>query len=91
MAKAFYTTVLTPSGKFFEGEVTYANLPAYDGQLGVMHQRAPLLVQLGQGDLRLDVRNVGAQHFSISGGFAQMSGDKLTVLTEQAEAVTGRA
>lgn len=84
MAKAFQCTLVTPEEQAFEGQVQYASIPAHDGQIGLMHQRAPLLVKLGFGALRLDLANGQNQWFFIGGGFAQMKDDKLSIVADEA-------
>ena len=36
MAKTFRCSIVTPVASIFEGELTYASIPAWDGQLGMM-------------------------------------------------------
>jgi len=67
-------------------QVTYASVPAHDGLLGVVSQRAPLVVKLGEGVLRLDFEQGGSRWFYIGGGFAQMKDDQLSLLADQAVA-----
>ena len=52
-----------------------------DGQVGILTGRAPLLIQLGVGPLRVDLAGGGRKIFLVDGGVAQMRDDKLTVLT----------
>jgi F-type H+-transporting ATPase subunit epsilon len=84
MAGAFRIAVVTPEREVLATDASFVALPAYDGEMGVMPRRAPLLVQLGSGILR--VRQAGGTERSlfVSGGFAQMVEDRLTVLTEEA-------
>ena len=87
MAQPFHCTVVTPEAEVYDGEVTYANLPAHDGQIGVMHQRAAMVVALGKGRLDLELANGSHQKYDLEGGFAQMVNNKLTPLTEKAAEV----
>jgi F-type H+-transporting ATPase subunit epsilon len=87
--KAFECNVVTPEQSVFEGQVTYANLPAHDGQWGILHDHAPLLVQLGRGILELETEGGPTRRFSMSGGFAQMNDNRLTLLTENAAPADG--
>ena len=82
MPGTFTTTVVTPERQVAEAQCTYANLPAHDGQLGVQHNRAPLLVELGEGTLRLDLAAGGTETYRLRGGFAQVVDNKLTVLAD---------
>ncbi|MCX5661239.1 MAG: F0F1 ATP synthase subunit epsilon [Planctomycetota bacterium] len=84
MAETFRCTIVTPERQVFDEPVVYASIPAWDGQIGLMAQRAPLLAKLGDGILRLDFPQGGSRLFFVGGGFAQMKGDKLTVLTPEA-------
>ncbi len=84
MAKAFHCSLVTPERSVLEAEATYADLPAHDGQLGVAPGRAAMLVQLGIGKLRLDLAGGGRKVFVLDGGYAQMHGERLTLLCEKA-------
>ena len=84
MAKTFHCSLVTPEASILEAEAVYAELPVHDGQLGVMIDRAPLLVKLGVGKLRLDLADQAQQWYFVDGGFAQMRGNHLTLLTERA-------
>ena len=59
-------------------------LPAYDGLVGILTDRAPLLVKLGTGPLRVDRAGGDRSYFFIDGGVAQMKDNKLTIITDQA-------
>ena len=81
---AFQCTVVTPEQQVLDETVTQAILPAHDGQIGILSGRAPILVKLGTGTLRIDVQGGPSRSFFVDGGIAQMKGDKLTVLTDDA-------
>lgn len=84
MPDTFQCTVVTPEQQVFDEPVQYASLPGWDGQVGVMHNRAPLLVKLGDGPLRLDDPAGKSRWFFVGGGFAQMKDNRLTLLTSKA-------
>lgn len=79
-------SLITPEQAVFEKEASYINLPAHDGQMGFMANRAPLLVKLGEGLLTV-TGSEGQTKMRISGGFAQMKGNTLAILTDKAEDV----
>jgi F-type H+-transporting ATPase subunit epsilon len=54
-----------------------------DGELGVLHSRAPLIGRLGFGELRLQTGN-STQRYYVDGGFAQVRENVVTVLTSKA-------
>ena len=84
MPDTFQCTLVTPQEQLLDGAVTYASLPAWDGQIGIAPSRAPLMVKLGQGALRLDFVEGGSRWFFLGGGFAQMKDDRLSLLTDEA-------
>ena len=85
MAKSntFQCSVVTPEKTVLDCEVTSVVFPAHDGELGVLLNRAPLVCKLGIGRLRADSPDEKHTMF-IDGGFAQIVGNRLTILTEQA-------
>lgn len=84
MAKPFHCSLVTPEQAVLETEVTYADLPAHDGQLGIMANHAPLLAQLGKGTLTLTLPDHSKRAYHLEGGFAQMNANRLTLLSEKA-------
>lgn len=81
VSSSFRCAVMTPNGATFDGEVTYASFPAWDGQYGVMAGMSPLLDRLGVGPLRLDTTE-GSRWFAVEDGFAHVRDNKLTILSE---------
>lgn len=84
MADTFHCTLVTPERQVFEQEAVYASIPAWDGQLGVAHQRAPLLAKLGDGALRVDDATGTSHWYFIAGGFAQMRENRLSLVANDA-------
>ncbi len=84
MAGTFRLSVVTPEREVLAVEVKSVSLPAFDGEMGILPGRAPLLVQLGSGELRLEAADGARRALFVSGGFAQMIEDRLSVLTEEA-------
>ena len=84
MAGTFQCTLVTPEQQLLDDPVLYASIPAHDGQIGLAPGRAPLLVQLGDGALRLDFEEGGARWFFIGGGFAQMKDNRLSIVADEA-------
>ena len=81
---AFHATVVTPEQQVFDAQIRQAIVPAHDGLVGILTGRAPLLVRIGVGPLRLDLANGSSQYFLIDGGVAQMKDDNLTIVTGDA-------
>ena len=79
----FQCSVITPEASVLETDATFAALPAHDGEIGVLRDRAPLLCKLGLGELRLDTAD-GKRAYFIDGGFAQVVRNNVIVLTSEA-------
>lgn len=84
MAATFQLSVITPEKAVLDGEATFVAIPAWDGEIGILAHRAPLLAKLGVGWLRADTPH-GKHAFLIDGGFAQVVDNKVSVLTERAQ------
>lgn len=81
---AFRVTVITPERKLFEGDATFAVVPAFDGEVGILHGHAPLMTLLGEGALRIET-GAGARRFRVSSGFVQVVENEVSILSERAE------
>jgi F-type H+-transporting ATPase subunit epsilon len=85
MASTFEGTLVTPQSHMLDaGELIYAYVPAHDGMIGIAPMRASLLLELGQGPMRLDYQEGGSRWFYVEGGFAQMKDNALTLLADHA-------
>jgi F-type H+-transporting ATPase subunit epsilon len=81
--KQLKCVVVTPERAVLEEPAEFVALPMYDGELGVLPGRAPLIGRLGLGELRLLQRGA-VRRFFVDGGFAQVRADTVTVLTNRA-------
>jgi len=79
----FQCSVVTPARAVLECEAKFVALPAWDGEVGVLRNRAPLLCRLGIGPLRIETPSENHLLF-VDGGFAEMAENKLTILTSAA-------
>jgi len=84
VSASFKLSVVTPEREVLAIEAQFAAFPAYDGEIGVMPGRSALLTQLGSGLLRVRIAGGGESTLFVSGGFAQMVDNRLTLLTEEA-------
>ncbi|MFA9477190.1 ATP synthase F1 subunit epsilon [Phycisphaerales bacterium AB-hyl4] len=84
MADRFHCTLVTPEEQLFDEAVSHVSVPAWDGQIGLLARRAPMLVKLGYGPLQLDLADGKSKTYFVGGGFAQMKGDQLVILTDEA-------
>jgi F-type H+-transporting ATPase subunit epsilon len=82
-AKKIQCVVVTPEKTLFDDWVDFVALPLFDGELGVMPGRAPLIGRLGFGELRTKTGSDVHRYF-VDGGFAQVRRNVVTVLTQRA-------
>jgi F-type H+-transporting ATPase subunit epsilon len=78
--------LVTPETTLVDAPVTSIIVPLYDGQLGILPGRAPAVGRLGTGELRFQGEG-GTQRYFIDGGFLQIKGSVVTVLTHEARTV----
>jgi F-type H+-transporting ATPase subunit epsilon len=81
--RALKCVVVTPERALLDETVDFVVLPMYDGELGVLPGRAPLIGRLGYGELRIR-RGEQTDRFFVDGGFAQVRANTVTVLTPRA-------
>lgn len=86
MADTFRCTLVTPEEQVLDEQVTYVTFPAWDGQVGIAPGRSPLLARVGIGSMRLDFAGGASRWYLLEGGFAQMLGDQLTILSDKSTA-----
>ena len=81
---AFQCVVVTPEQQLLDESITQAIVPGADGLIGILTDRAPLLMKLGTGTLRIDRAGGQQTNYFVDGGVAQMKDNKLTILTTEA-------
>jgi F-type H+-transporting ATPase subunit epsilon len=81
---AFRCVIVTPEQQALDDSVEQVIIPAWDGQIGILTGHSALLVKLGLGVLRVDFAGGKTKSFMIDGGVAQMKGDHLTIITDDA-------
>jgi F-type H+-transporting ATPase subunit epsilon len=75
--------IISPDSTVYEGEADMVVAPAWDGEVGVLRGHAPMLVLLGDGEMRV-TQGRSTQKFHVTGGFMQVADDTVTVLSEGA-------
>jgi F-type H+-transporting ATPase subunit epsilon len=85
MAGDLTVSVISPERTVFEGQADMVVAPAWDGEIGILRGHAPLVILLGDGELRVQGPG-GEQRFHVAGGFMQVAENVVTVLSERAEA-----
>ena len=76
--------VITPERKVYEEDVDMVVAPASEGYVGILPHHAPLFTTLGPGEFR--VKRGGVEEvLAVFGGFMDVRGDRVVVLTDAAE------
>jgi F-type H+-transporting ATPase subunit epsilon len=83
--RPFQCEILSPEGSVFRGEAVFLVATAVDGELGVLHNHAPLISALGRGSLRLTVPDGSVHRYTAHGGFLEVLRNQVTVLTDRVE------
>lgn len=84
MAKELRLEIVTPDRMVVSSDVEYVGAPGVLGEFGVLPGHVPFLSALGVGNLHYN-KGGKTYYVFVSGGFAEVSGDKVTVLAEVAE------
>jgi F-type H+-transporting ATPase subunit epsilon len=75
--------IVTPERTLFDEPVSALRFPLYDGDIGILPGRLPLIGRLGCGELKLTSAS-GTRSYFIDGGFAQVQGSVVSLLTQRA-------
>jgi len=84
MAQQIALEVVTPTGAVVNQDVDIVNAPGYGGDFGVLANHAPFLSTIKIGILSYETGKK-REHLMISGGFCEVSNNKITFLVESAE------
>lgn len=76
--------LVTPEKIFLDGTADSVSLPSQSGQLEALYGHAPLLAELGAGEVTLHGGDIGDQQFFVAWGFVEVLPDRVTILAESA-------
>jgi len=76
-------SVISAEATLFEGQATAVVAAAFDGEVGILTNHAPMITALGTGTLRVE-DGASTQRFLVAGGFLQVVDNQVRVVTEQA-------
>jgi len=76
--------LVTPERTLFEHTVTAVLLPAKNGYFEVLPGAAPLMAELGAGDVTLIGGPDGDKRYNVSWGFVEVLPDRVTILASDA-------
>jgi F-type H+-transporting ATPase subunit epsilon len=84
MAEKIKLEVVTPKGAVVSEDVDIVTAPGFDGEFGVLANHAPFLSTIKIGTLNYRHGNI-SEELMVSGGFCEVSNNKITFLVESAE------
>lgn len=76
--------IVTPTRVIAEENVSYLRCPGVDGSLGVMADHAAAIIALSVGEVKITINNQ-EKFIATSGGFVDISSEKVLLLLETAE------
>ena len=82
--KPLRLVLVTPETTLLDEPVESLRFPLYDGQIGILPGRAPLVGRLGYGELAIKT-TTGMQSYFVDGGFVQVKHEVVSLLTDRAQ------
>jgi F-type H+-transporting ATPase subunit epsilon len=80
--------ILTPEHKVFSGNVYGIQLPGIEGSFEILEKHAPMIASLGAGKMKILKDKSTSELYQITGGFAEVINNKVSVLIEDASAIS---
>lgn len=80
--------IVSPEKLLLSRSVDMVTLPAYEGEMGVLGGHSPMIVLLRGGTIRLYEGGNVTERLYVSGGFAEVTPARVTVLATEAVPVT---
>jgi F-type H+-transporting ATPase subunit epsilon len=84
LAQTFQLEIVTPERLLVSDVAEEMQIPGKNGYLGILPQHAPLITELGVGEISYR-KGADTQHLAVAWGFAEVLPDKVTILAETAE------
>ena len=76
--------LVTPDRLLLEATAAAVELPSASGYMEALYGAAPLLAELGAGEVRLHGGSAGEQKFFVAWGFVEVLPERVTILAETA-------
>ena len=86
MAGKLNFSLVSPEREVFSGLVDQVDAPGVEGDFGVLPDHAPFMTALREGTVTV-YDGAARRVFNVHGGFADVNGEGLTILAEQAAEV----
>ena len=75
--------IVTPEARVYSDTIDTVVIPTVDGEIGILPGHIPLLTLVANGELRV-TKDGKEQLLAVGTGFAQVEGDKVSILAERA-------
>jgi len=75
--------IVTPTARVYSDTIDSVVIPTIDGEIGILPGHIPLLTVMDHGELRV-TKDGKDTALVVGGGFAQVSGDRVSILAENA-------
>jgi len=84
LPKHIHLEIVTPERQLFSGQVDAVTVPSTTGYLGILPGHAPLLAELGIGEISYKIGD-HTEYLFCSWGFLEVLPDRVVVLAQTAE------
>ena len=88
MADTLQLEIVTPDKLVVDAAAGQVQLPGKTGYLGILPKHAPLLTELGPGEIRYSVNGL-TKRLAVAKGVAEVLPDRVTILAETGEGAEG--
>jgi len=75
--------IVTPEARVYSDTIETVVIPTVEGEIGILPGHIPLITQVTDGELRV-TKDGQVTYLAVGAGFAQVQGDKVSVLAERA-------
>ena len=82
MSRTLKISIIRPGRPPYNTEGTAMTIPSYDGYLGILYDRQPLLSLMKAGLITITNVNGKKTFFAVSGGFAEVENNVVTLLCD---------
>lgn len=89
LEKILTLSITTPSGKIFDDEVSYVNLPGSEGDFEVYPEHASLVSLLNAGVINIVKKDGNSDGIVIDWGYVKVEESKVSVLVDNAISLAG--
>jgi F-type H+-transporting ATPase subunit epsilon len=80
----FKLEIVTPERLLYSDDIDQVTIPTVDGEISILARHVPLVSIVQPGEIRIRRGNT-VGYMAITGGFVQITGQKVTILADAAE------